>query len=167
MELGRWWLCHFIRIGNNASRISIFNTINWKRCLFTKGFHFHCSTSRILCFWFFRLKKFEKSFLVQQKIISITITFILKQVVGVKVKEKKRCFKKLKSQYSMKSVEHASLGALGDSFYEYLLKSWLLSGKKDEQARSMYENAMKVRLFYLLKIENDSTKCFFFFCQGC
>lgn len=41
-------------------------------------------------------------------------------------------------------VEHASLGGLGDSFYEYLLKSWVLSGKKDEQARSMYEGAMKV-----------------------
>jgi mannosyl-oligosaccharide alpha-1,2-mannosidase len=41
-------------------------------------------------------------------------------------------------------VEHASLGALGDSFYEYLLKSWILSGKKDEQARSMFEGAMKV-----------------------
>ncbi|CAF1130567.1 unnamed protein product [Rotaria sordida] len=39
--------------------------------------------------------------------------------------------------------KQASLGALGDSFYEYLLKSWILSGKKDEQARSMYEDAMK------------------------
>lgn len=42
------------------------------------------------------------------------------------------------------TVGQASLGGLGDSFYEYLLKSWVLSGKKDEQARSMYENAMKV-----------------------
>ena len=41
-------------------------------------------------------------------------------------------------------VEQASLGGLGDSFYDYLLKSWVLSGKKDEQARAMYENAMKV-----------------------
>jgi mannosyl-oligosaccharide alpha-1,2-mannosidase len=39
--------------------------------------------------------------------------------------------------------KQASLGGLGDSFYEYLLKSWVLSGKKDEQARSMYEGAMK------------------------
>ncbi|CAF0791171.1 unnamed protein product [Didymodactylos carnosus] len=38
---------------------------------------------------------------------------------------------------------HASLGALGDSFYEYLLKSWLLSGKKDERARIMFYDAMK------------------------
>ncbi|VDP17888.1 unnamed protein product [Heligmosomoides polygyrus] len=36
---------------------------------------------------------------------------------------------------------HVSLGALGDSFYEYLIKSWLQSGKIDEQARRMYWNA--------------------------
>lgn len=39
-------------------------------------------------------------------------------------------------------LEHISLGALGDSFYEYLLKSWIQSGKKDEEARYMYDNAM-------------------------
>uniref|UniRef100_A0A1I7XZM9 alpha-1,2-Mannosidase n=1 Tax=Steinernema glaseri TaxID=37863 RepID=A0A1I7XZM9_9BILA len=33
---------------------------------------------------------------------------------------------------------HMSLGALGDSFYEYLIKSWLQTGKKDEQAKRMY-----------------------------
>ncbi|XGW04411.1 hypothetical protein V3C99_015526 [Haemonchus contortus] len=33
---------------------------------------------------------------------------------------------------------HVSLGALGDSFYEYLLKSWLQSGKTDMQAKRMY-----------------------------
>ena len=41
-------------------------------------------------------------------------------------------------------VEHVSLGALGDSFYEYLLKSWILSGKTDLTARKMYDEAMKV-----------------------
>ena len=43
------------------------------------------------------------------------------------------------------NLEQASLGGLGDSFYEYLIKSWVLSGKKDEPARKMYEGAMKVR----------------------
>ncbi|KAK6056971.1 glycosyl hydrolase family 47 [Cooperia oncophora] len=33
---------------------------------------------------------------------------------------------------------HVSLGALGDSFYEYLIKSWLQSGKTDMQAKRMY-----------------------------
>ncbi|XP_030381621.1 mannosyl-oligosaccharide alpha-1,2-mannosidase IA isoform X1 [Scaptodrosophila lebanonensis] len=37
---------------------------------------------------------------------------------------------------------HMSLGALGDSFYEYLLKAWLQSGQTDEEAREMYDEAM-------------------------
>jgi len=37
--------------------------------------------------------------------------------------------------------DHVSLGALGDSFYELLLKSWIRSGKKDEQAYRMYKEA--------------------------
>ena len=40
--------------------------------------------------------------------------------------------------------EHTSVGALGDSFYEYLLKVWLQSGKTDKVARDMYDFAMKV-----------------------
>lgn len=35
-----------------------------------------------------------------------------------------------------------SLGALGDSYYEYLLKAWLQSGQTDEEARDMYDDAM-------------------------
>ena len=31
--------------------------------------------------------------------------------------------------------QHTSMGALGDSFYEYLLKEWLRSGKTDEVAK--------------------------------
>lgn len=37
---------------------------------------------------------------------------------------------------------HMSLGGLGDSFYEYLLKAWIQSGKKDTEAREMYDEAM-------------------------
>ncbi len=40
--------------------------------------------------------------------------------------------------------EHVSVGALGDSFYEYLLKAWLWSGKSDSEARQMYDNALQV-----------------------
>lgn len=39
--------------------------------------------------------------------------------------------------------QHISLGALGDSFYEYLLKAWLQSGKSDADARQMYDEAME------------------------
>lgn len=35
---------------------------------------------------------------------------------------------------------HVSLGALGDSFYEYLIKSYIQSGRKDDQAYRMYKN---------------------------
>ena len=37
---------------------------------------------------------------------------------------------------------HVSMGALGDSFYEYLFKLWLWSGKTDVQAKEMYDKAM-------------------------
>jgi len=36
---------------------------------------------------------------------------------------------------------HTSMGALGDSFYEYLLKEWLRSGKKDLQAKKLFDDA--------------------------
>lgn len=35
------------------------------------------------------------------------------------------------------------MGALGDSFYEYLLKAWLQSGQTDSDARLMYDEAMQ------------------------
>lgn len=39
--------------------------------------------------------------------------------------------------------QHTSVGALGDSFYEYLLKEWLRSGKQDEKAKTMFDEAAK------------------------
>lgn len=36
---------------------------------------------------------------------------------------------------------HVTLGALGDSFYEYLLKMWLLTDKKVPRFREMYDEA--------------------------
>ncbi|XP_017551280.1 mannosyl-oligosaccharide 1,2-alpha-mannosidase IA isoform X1 [Pygocentrus nattereri] len=38
---------------------------------------------------------------------------------------------------------HVSLGGLGDSFYEYLIKSYLMSDKTDEQAKRMYYSALE------------------------
>jgi len=37
--------------------------------------------------------------------------------------------------------QHTSVGALGDSFYEYLLKEWLRSGKRDEVAKHLFDEA--------------------------
>lgn len=38
---------------------------------------------------------------------------------------------------------HASLAGLGDSFYEYLLKEYIRSNKKDKQALKMYIAAIE------------------------
>ena len=47
--------------------------------------------------------------------------------------------------------EHISLGALGDSFYEYLLKSWLMTSKDDVQARDMFYDALGALEKHLVK----------------
>lgn len=39
--------------------------------------------------------------------------------------------------------DRVSIGASGDSFYEYLLKVWILSGKKENFTRDMYDSAVK------------------------
>jgi hypothetical protein len=41
------------------------------------------------------------------------------------------------------SSNHVSLGARGDSFYEYMLKQYLLGGKKDNNLLEMYTEAMR------------------------
>lgn len=41
-------------------------------------------------------------------------------------------------------TDHTSVGGLGDSFYEYLLKAWLMSDKTDLEARNMYDDAIEV-----------------------
>uniref|UniRef100_A0A8C7GFG4 alpha-1,2-Mannosidase n=1 Tax=Oncorhynchus kisutch TaxID=8019 RepID=A0A8C7GFG4_ONCKI len=38
---------------------------------------------------------------------------------------------------------HVSIGGLGDSFYEYLIKSYLMSDKTDEEAKKMYYSALE------------------------
>ncbi|CAM4644715.1 mannosyl-oligosaccharide 1,2-alpha-mannosidase IA [Lepidochelys kempii] len=38
---------------------------------------------------------------------------------------------------------HVSVGGLGDSFYEYLLKAWLMSDKTDEEGKKMYYDAVQ------------------------
>lgn len=37
-----------------------------------------------------------------------------------------------------------SMGALGDSFYEYLLKSWIQSNGEDIQALQMFQELAEV-----------------------
>ncbi|XP_014616321.1 PREDICTED: mannosyl-oligosaccharide 1,2-alpha-mannosidase IA isoform X2 [Polistes canadensis] len=46
---------------------------------------------------------------------------------------------------------HMSLGGLGDSFYEYLLKAWIQSGKADTEAREMYDEAIAAISEHMIK----------------
>ncbi|XP_053678748.1 mannosyl-oligosaccharide alpha-1,2-mannosidase IA [Anopheles nili] len=47
--------------------------------------------------------------------------------------------------------QHMSLGALGDSFYEYLLKAWIQSGHEDDEAREMYDEAMQAIIKHMVR----------------
>ena len=47
--------------------------------------------------------------------------------------------------------QHHSLGAFGDSFYEYLLKEWLRSGKTDTVSKKMFDQAA-------ITVENELVK---------
>ena len=47
--------------------------------------------------------------------------------------------------------QHTSVGALGDSFYEYLLKEWLRSGKRDQEAKQMFDEAATAIEQYLVQ----------------
>jgi mannosyl-oligosaccharide alpha-1,2-mannosidase len=52
--------------------------------------------------------------------------------------------------------QHTSLGAFGDSFYEYLLKSWIQTSRHDAVAREMYDEAMKAVVKHLVKKSRPS-----------
>ncbi|XP_027756433.1 mannosyl-oligosaccharide 1,2-alpha-mannosidase IA [Empidonax traillii] len=46
---------------------------------------------------------------------------------------------------------HVSIGGLGDSFYEYLLKAWLMSDKTDEDGKKMYYDAVQAIEAHLIR----------------
>lgn len=48
--------------------------------------------------------------------------------------------------------QHISMGALGDSFYEYLLKAWIQSNQEDQEAREMFDEAMNNMFVHMLKV---------------
>ncbi|KAL8581913.1 hypothetical protein ACOMHN_010287 [Nucella lapillus] len=55
---------------------------------------------------------------------------------------------------------HVSMGALGDSFYEYLLKAYLLSGKEDHEAKAMYDTTIKAMIDKMLQTSKTGLKYF-------
>ena len=54
---------------------------------------------------------------------------------------------------------HITFGALGDSFYEYLLKVWIQGGKKELWLREMYDRAIDGAMDILLKASSPSGQC--------
>eukprot|EP00455_Lapot_gusevi_P018063 TRINITY_DN1978_c0_g1_i5.p1 TRINITY_DN1978_c0_g1~~TRINITY_DN1978_c0_g1_i5.p1 ORF type:complete len:507 (-),score=82.22 TRINITY_DN1978_c0_g1_i5:175-1695(-) len=48
------------------------------------------------------------------------------------------------------SKSDITLGALGDSFYEYLLKVWILTGKNNDRLKKMYNRAMQAMITHLI-----------------
>ena len=55
---------------------------------------------------------------------------------------------------------HVTLGAPGDSFFEYLIKSWLMTGKQDTPSAKMYFKAIEGFETRLLKTTSDGLKYF-------
>ncbi|NWY71735.1 MA1C1 mannosidase, partial [Erithacus rubecula] len=53
--------------------------------------------------------------------------------------------------FCLPTTDHVSIGGLGDSFYEYLIKSWLMSDKKDSEAKQMYDDALEAIEKHLVK----------------
>lgn len=56
---------------------------------------------------------------------------------------------------SLICTDHVSIGGLGDSFYEYLIKSYLMSDKTDEEAKRMYYSAMEVLVLRVYFLNNS------------
>ena len=57
------------------------------------------------------------------------------------------------SQYKHTMTETVSLGALGDSFYEYLIKSWLITNKHDIEAKDMFYDAIDVSKILIIVVD--------------
>ncbi len=49
------------------------------------------------------------------------------------------------------SSDEYTMGGLADSFYEYLLKMWLYSGKTDQKYQKLYDSAVTVSRLYTLE----------------
>jgi len=54
------------------------------------------------------------------------------------------------------TTSQVTFGALGDSFYEYLIKVWVQGGQEESRYRRMYDDAMRGMTSKLLKRSNPS-----------
>uniref|UniRef100_A0A336N1H2 alpha-1,2-Mannosidase n=1 Tax=Culicoides sonorensis TaxID=179676 RepID=A0A336N1H2_CULSO len=95
------------------------------------------------------LAEFGSLYLEFAYLSEITVEFIYKNVVDRiyrtlgEVHDKKNLFPtKINPVTGKWDYSQCSIGALGDSFYEYLLKIWIQSGYKDNEMREMFVNSM-------------------------
>ena len=58
-------------------------------------------------------------------------------------------------QELLSPADEASLGALGDSFYEYLIKGYVMSSQQETDALELYRDTMKAMEKYALKKTSD------------
>lgn len=54
-----------------------------------------------------------------------------------------------------------TFGAMGDSYYEYLLKTWMQGGRTEERYRDMYDEAMRSAFDKLLKRTSQDNLAYF------
>lgn len=56
---------------------------------------------------------------------------------------------------------HISIGALGDSFYEYLLKAWIQSGREDTEGLKLFDDAMDALMTHTLRRSQKKNLMYF------
>ena len=59
----------------------------------------------------------------------------------------------------IRGEDSISIGALGDSYYEYLIKSWVQSNGTDIQSRRMYDNAIDAIRKRLVQRSQSGNRC--------
>ena len=57
-------------------------------------------------------------------------------------------------------IDVVTIGAPADSFFEYLVKSWVMTSQRDTQAAEMYFKVMEAFEDTLLQTTNDGLKYF-------
>lgn len=75
-------------------------------------------------------------------------------IFPMRIVPRSKVAKKKKVKWS--DLGHYTFGAGSDSFYEYLLKSWLQSGKTDEESAQLYLSATKGAQMHLVRRSSPS-----------
>ena len=79
------------------------------------------------------------------------------ETLGKVEKENGLYYNYLSSQTGKWCMKHASMGALGDSFYEYLLKLWVYTGKTDQHLLNTYVAAMSAVQTQMVQVSSSGS----------